>query len=77
VVGRLATFIEQEIRRICEANTWTSGAHNVQPDRVHLFPNAPSSVAPSQIVHTLKGAPAYKVFQYFLAVKKHVWVGAF
>src|SRR6266851_8335394 len=23
LVGKLATFVEQEIRRICEANTWT------------------------------------------------------
>jgi len=37
LVGKLATFIEQEIRRICEANTWTIGALNVQVDHVHLF----------------------------------------
>ena len=24
LIGKLATCIEQEIRRICEANTWTS-----------------------------------------------------
>jgi len=77
LVGRLATFIEQEIRRICEANTWTIGALNVQQDHVHLFLNAPPSVAPSQIAHTLKGATARKVFQYFPAVKKHLWGGAF
>ena len=29
LVGKLATFVEQEIRRICEANTWTIGALNV------------------------------------------------
>ena len=26
LVGKLATFLEQEIRRICEANIWTIGA---------------------------------------------------
>jgi hypothetical protein len=26
LVGKLATFVEQEIRRICEATTWTIGA---------------------------------------------------
>jgi len=30
LVGKLATFLEREIRRICEANTWTIGALNVQ-----------------------------------------------
>jgi REP element-mobilizing transposase RayT len=29
--------VEQEIRRICEVNTWTIGALNVQEDHVHLF----------------------------------------
>jgi REP element-mobilizing transposase RayT len=28
--------VEQEIRRICEVNTWTIGALNVQEDHVHL-----------------------------------------
>jgi putative transposase len=42
LVGRLATFLEQEIRRICEANTWAIGALNVQQDHVHLFRSRPS-----------------------------------
>jgi REP element-mobilizing transposase RayT len=63
--GKLAAFIEQEIRRICEANTWTIGALNVQEDHVHLFLSAPPSVAPSQVAHTLKGTTARRVFQHF------------
>jgi len=77
LVGKLATFLEQEIRRICEANTWTVGALNVQADHVHVFLSAPPSVAPSQIAHTLKGTTARKVFQHFLEVKKQLWGGAF
>ncbi len=76
VNGRLATFLEQEIRRICEANTWTIGALNVQEDHVHLFLSAPPSVSLSQIAHTLKGTTR-KVFQRFPEVKKHLWGGAF
>jgi putative transposase len=37
LTGKLAPFVEQEIRRICEVNTWTIGALNVQEDHVHLF----------------------------------------
>ena len=78
LVGKLATFSEQAIRRICEANTWTIGALNVQADHVHLFLSAPPNVSPSQIAHTLKGATARKVFQHFPEVKqKHLWGGAF
>ena len=61
-VGKLATFIEREIRRICEANAWTIGALNVQPDHVDLFLSAPPPIAPSQIAHQLKGTTARKVF---------------
>ena len=37
LVGKLAAFIEQEIHRLCEVNTWTIEALNVQADHVHLF----------------------------------------
>jgi putative transposase len=76
LVGKLAMFLEREIRRICEANTWTIGALNVQEDHVHLFLSAPPSVAPSQLAHTLKGTTARKVFQHFPEVKKQLWGGA-
>jgi len=76
LVGKLATFLEQEIRRICEANTWTRGALHVQDAHIHLFLSAPPSVAPSHIAHTLKGTTARKVFQHFPLVKKQLWGGA-
>jgi len=69
-VGKLALFVEQEIHRLCEANTWPIGALNVQEDNVHLFLSAPPNVSPSQIAHTLKGATARRVFQCFPRVKK-------
>ncbi len=68
--------MEQEIHRICEANTWTVGALNIQEDHVHLFVSSPPNVSPSQIAHTLKGTTARKVFQRFPEVKKHLWGGA-
>ena len=72
LTGKIATFVEQELRRICEANTWTIGALNVQEDHVHLFLSAPS-----QIAHALKGTTARSVFQRFPLVKKQLWGGAF
>jgi putative transposase len=47
LTGRIATFSEQEIRHICEANTWTIDALNVQEDHVHVFLSALPSVSPS------------------------------
>jgi putative transposase len=49
LLGKLATFLEQEICRTCEANTWTIGALNIQPDPVHLILSASPSFSPSQI----------------------------
>lgn len=77
LVGKIATFLEQEIRRICAENAWIVGAVNIQPDHIHLFLSAPPSAAPSYIAHTLKGTTARKVFQQFSEVKKHLWGGAF
>jgi putative transposase len=77
LTGRIATFLEQEIRRICEVNSWTIGALNVQEDHVHLFLSAPPNTSPSQIAHTLKGTTARRVFQRFPEVKKQLWGGAF
>jgi len=77
LVGKLATFVEQELCRICEARQWSIGALNVQPDHVHLFLSAPPSIAPSEIAHQLKGAIARRVLQHFAEVKKQLWGGAF
>jgi len=77
LVGKLAIFVEQELRRICEARQWSIGALNVQPDHVHLFLSTPPSIAPSEITRQLKGATARRVFQHFPEVKKFLWGGAF
>lgn len=77
LVGKLVFFVEQELRRICEAKQWNIGALNVQPDHVHLFLSAPPSIAPSAIAHQLKRATARKIFQHFPEVKKQLWGGAF
>ncbi len=77
LVGKLATFLEQEIPRICQASAWTIGALSVQADHAHLFLSAPPSVSPSQIAHTLKGTTARRVFQPYPLVKKQLWGGAF
>ena len=67
LVGKIATFIEQEIRRICADHAWTTGTVNIQPDHVHLFLSTPPSVAPSDIAHQLKGVTARSLFQRFPA----------
>ncbi|TMC93054.1 MAG: IS200/IS605 family transposase [Chloroflexi bacterium] len=77
LIGKMATSVEQELRRIGEANSWTRGTLNVQEDQVHLVLSAPPAIAPAQIVPTLKGTTGRLVFQRFPAVKKQLGGGAF
>ncbi len=76
-MGNIATCIEGEIRRFCEADTWEIGALHMQEDHVYLFLNAPPAIAPSLIAHTLKGITARQVFKQYPDVKKHLWGGSF
>lgn len=75
--GKIASFVEEEIRRLCDNNKWTIEALNVQEDHVHLFVGAPPAIAPSQIANTLKGITARQVFKLFPEVKKPLWGGHF
>jgi putative transposase len=77
LVGKVAQFVEAEIRRLCEENQWEIGALHVQEDHVHLFLSAPPRIAPSLIANTLKGITARQVFKQFPEVKKQVWGGSF
>ena len=77
LVGKVAQFVEAEIRRLCEENQWEIGAVHVQEDHVHLFLSAPPRIAPSLIANTLKGITARQVFKQFPDVKKQVWGGSF
>ena len=37
LTGKVAVFVAEEIRRLCEVNGWRVGALNVQEDHVHLL----------------------------------------
>jgi len=75
LTGKIATFVEEEIKRLCENNQWTIGSLNIQEDHVHLFVGAPPAIAPSQIANTLKEITARQVFKQFPEIKKQLWGG--
>ena len=77
LVGKLATFIEQEIRRICEDHTWTTrGGERPARSRASVSRRSP-----------VRGSLRYRssvercycpfVFQRFPGVKRQLWGGAF
>jgi putative transposase len=77
LTGKVAQFVESELRRLCQENGWEIGALNVQEDHVHLFLSALPSVAPSLIANTLKGITARQVFKQYPEVKQQLWGGSF
>jgi putative transposase len=77
LTGKVAQFVESELRRLCQENGWEIGALNVQEDHVHVFLSALPSVAPSLIANTLKGITARQVFKQYPEVKKQLWGGSF
>src|SRR5580765_6688619 len=77
LTDKIAIFVEEEIKRLCEQNKWEVGSLNVQEDHVHLFIGAPPAIALSQIVNKLKGITARQVFKQFPEVKKQLWGGSF
>ena len=77
LTGEIATFVESEMRRLCEANGWTVGAITIQEDHVHLFIGSLPSIAPSLIANTLKGITARQIFKQYPEVKKQLWGGSF
>lgn len=77
LTGAIATFVESEIRRLCESNGWTIGTLTIQEDHVHVVIGAFPSVSPSLIANTLKGITARQIFKQYPEVKKQIWGGSF
>jgi putative transposase len=60
--GKVVTFVEAEIKRLCAVNGWILKAITIQEDHVHVFVDAPPAITLSLIANTLKGITARQVF---------------
>ena len=54
----------------CDEYRYEIKALEVMPDHIHMFVSAPHTVAPSDIVRTLKSVSAIKMFREFPELKK-------
>ena len=61
LTGKIAHFVESEIRRLCEANHWAIDALHIQEDHVHLFVRVDVESLLSQWVGGLKRAMSVAV----------------
>ena len=79
LVGEVAQRFEELLKaKVIELDCQII-ALEVMSDHVHLFLNCPPTVAPSDIMHRLKGATAYKLRDEFPHLKKlpSMWTRSF
>ncbi len=64
----------QKIGEICESYGYTLIQMETMPDHLHIFLSAPPTIAPAEIVRTLKSITASTIFKTFPQLKrKYFW----
>ena len=67
--GEIEADIKEIIKQICEDYDYELIEMECMPDHIHLFVGAKPSVAPSDIVRTIKSITAIKLFEKHYALK--------
>ena len=75
LVSPIKEFLENVLRTIAEPKGWDIKELEVMPDPIHLFISAPPTVAPTELVKTLKGMSARRIFREFPKLKKKEFWG--
>lgn len=73
--GAIKELVEQDIRMLCEWKGCVVEELNVQEDHVHLLVSVPPKVSISQLMGTLKGKVAIKLFKSYPQLKKKPYWG--
>ena len=64
-------MLKEILKSIAQQYSYQIKAMEIMPDHVHIFLKAPQTVAPVDIVRTLKSISAVKMFQQDAELKKH------
>lgn len=68
--GDVENTLKQILQDICDTYHYTIKALEVMPDHIHIFVDVPQTVAPCDVVRTLKSISAIKLFEVFPELKK-------
>ena len=71
--GDIAVRLRDLIREICLANDIVILKGQVRPDHVHLLLSVPPTMAPSRVMHRLKGKTAHHLMMDFRKIRKTFW----
>ena len=75
LTGDVAKFVDEALRALCEWKKVEVLELNVQPDHVHAVLQIPPRLSVSEVVGTLKGKTAIKVFKSYPGLKKKPYWG--
>lgn len=64
------TTLKQILVNICEKYGYSIKALEVMPDHIHIFIDCPQTVAPCDIIRTLKSISAIKLFEKYPLLKQ-------
>lgn len=73
--GAIKELVDHDIRMLCEWKGCIVEELNVQEDHVHLLVSVPPKVSISQLMGTLKGKVAIKLFKSYPKPKKKPYWG--
>ena len=74
LTGEIEIFLKSLIDAICQDYGYELLNLEVMPDHLHLFVSAPPTIAPADIVKTIKSITAVKIFKQFPGLKvKKFW----
>ena len=68
--GNVELVLKQILQNICDAYHYQIKALEVMPDHIHIFVDVPQTVAPCDVVRTLKSRSAIALFQAFPKLKQ-------
>lgn len=75
LVGKIKTFVEEQIHTISDTKNWKILELKIMPDHIHLFISAPPSESPMGIIKILKGVSGLRLFKNYPELEKDYWGG--
>ena len=68
--GKADMTLKQILQKICEDYGYRIKALEVMPDHIHIFVDVPQTVAPCDVVRTLKSKSAIELFKAYPQLKQ-------
>ena len=68
--GNVDAALKQILQKICDDYGYKIKALEVMPDHIHIFVDVPQTVAPCDVVRTLKSISAIELFKVYPKLKQ-------